>query len=136
MRRRVYVASALHHRDSAHNMAMFLEPWCTVTSTWHEAEDATVAVECALPKSAQLPIAENALAEIRASSHLIWLHGEAEGRCGAAIEYGIAIGIGLCVLCVDVTGGRSWAPSIFGAYGLNVSRDTAVNLITAAKVIL
>lgn len=135
MTRRIYIASALHHAKAAHLLACDLAvAGVEVVSTWHEKTD-TVETEAGLPKTTQLAIAEQCLAEVDQASHLVWLHGDAEGRCGAAVEFGYALARGVHCICVDLTGSQQWAPSVFGTLGINMSRALCVALLTSSRVL-
>ena len=133
--RRIYIASALHHADKAHALALDLQSWgVDVVSTWHET-GGTVENEAATGKREQLVIAEQCFAEIDQATHFVWLHGDAEGRVGAAVEYGYALARGVHCICVDVTGAGQWAPSVFGTLGINMSQALALSLLTSSRVL-
>jgi hypothetical protein len=97
----VYIASSLKHRLVAEHVAAWLETvgdkWPTqyeIVSTWHKNARSTVAVEKTLTLMEQTEIACDCAGEVRKADALIWIYGNNDGRCGAAIECGIAIALG------------------------------------------
>ena len=94
----VYIASSLKHRCKAQEVAAWLEAvgdkgpiQYEIVSTWHRDARATVAIEKTLTHAEQAEIARDCADEVRKADALIWIYGDNDGRCGAAIECGIAI---------------------------------------------
>lgn len=117
---RVYIASALPNLPAARAWADALRAaGHEVTSTWHESEANTVKREGSLSVDEQAEIARGCLCEVRQSQAMIWLHGNANGRVGAAVELGYA----QCLAWLDITPFTVYshsldghpAPSVFGS---------------------
>lgn len=118
--RRVYLASALPNRGRATALAAQLaRDGVEIVSTWHDRDDATVEREAAVDRNELAAIAEGCLAEIDSATDLVWMHGHAEGRVGAAVEVGYALARGKRLLLLSLDG--SPAPSAFGALGAAVT---------------
>jgi len=118
--RRVYLASALPNRGRATALAAQLaRDGVEIVSTWHDRDDATVEREAAEDRNELAAIAEGCLAEIDSATDLVWMHGHAEGRVGAAVEVGYALARGKHLLLLSLDG--SPAPSAFGALGAAVT---------------
>lgn len=118
--RRVYLASALPNRGRATALAAQLaRDGVEIVSTWHDRDDATVEREAAEDRNELAAIAEGCLAEIDSATDLVWMHGHAEGRVGAAVEVGYALARGKRLLLLSLDG--SPAPSAFGALGAAVT---------------
>lgn len=116
---RVYLASALPNRDRVREVAARLGDGVEIVSTWHARDDATVDVEAQLDRHERVALAEACLAEIDSATDLVWMHGHAEGRVGAAVEVGYALARGKRLLLLSLDGAP--APSVFGALGAAVT---------------
>lgn len=118
--RRVYLASALPNRGRVLSLAAQLaRDGVEIVSTWHDRDDATVEGEAQLDRHELGALAEACLAEIDTASTVVWLHGYAEGRVGAAVEVGYALARGKRLLTLSLDGAQ--APSVFGALGAAVT---------------
>lgn len=111
---KIYIASALYNLMAARAWADILRAdGLEVCSTWHEFDACTVEREDTLSHREQFAIAKGCLAEVAACDVLVWLHGNAKGRVGAAVEVGAALSQSTPVYTYSVDG--TPAPSVFGA---------------------
>lgn len=117
--RRLYLASALPNRDRVREVAARRGDGVEIVSTWHDRDDATVEGEAQLDRHERVALAEACLAEIDSADAVVWLHGHAEGRVGAAVEVGYALARGKRLLLLSLDGAQ--APSVFGALGAAVT---------------
>lgn len=111
---RIYIASALPNLAIAREWAVSLRgAGHEVTSTWHDDDSNTEARELSTLRIEKRTIAEVCLAQVYDSEAMLWLHGNAAGRVGAAVE----VGAGLSTLCTTVYAfsldGQP-PPSVFG----------------------
>ena len=94
---KLYIASCLKHRNTVEIVSECLlnnVDGIEIVSTWHKNAMSTVAVEKTLTLMEQTEIACDCAGEVRKADALIWIYGDNDGRCGAAIECGIAIELG------------------------------------------
>lgn len=111
---KIYIASALPNLSTAREWAEKLRAaGHEVTSTWHDDADNTVGRELFATVREQCAIAGNCLREVVRSDVMVWLHGNAHRRVGAAVEFGYAMANGVRVYSHSLDGQA--APSVFGA---------------------
>lgn len=91
---RIYIASALPNLSIAREWAVSLRgAGHEITSTWHDDASNTVESERDMHDDYKGFTAVGCMEEIRSSAALVWLHGCADGRVGAAIEVGFAFAV-------------------------------------------
>ena len=102
---KVYIASALHHREIAQEVAKILRfrNW-NVVSTWHADRDATFQNERSLNHNEKARIANSCFRQIDDCDVLVWLHGKAGERYGAAMEAGFAIALRKQIVACPASG--------------------------------
>ncbi len=112
---KIYIASALPNLPIAREWAVSLRgAGHTVTSTWHEDAGNTVEREACMSLDAADAIAQTCIAQVYDSDGLLWLHGNAGGRVGAAVEVGAALST-LCTGVYAFSLDGQPPPSVFGA---------------------
>lgn len=111
----IYIASALPNLATAREWADALRgAGHEVTSTWHDSAASTVERESTLSCAEQGALAELCLDQVHRAAVLVWLHGNAHGRVGAAIEVGAALSDRSTMVWMHSLDG-STPPSIFSA---------------------
>lgn len=110
---KIYIASALPNLPTAREWAEKLRATGhEVTSTWHDDAGNTVDREVAESRGWRRDTAQLCLAEVACARVLVWLHGNASGRVGAAWECGAGYAMRLRLYSHSLDGQP--APSVFG----------------------
>lgn len=116
---KIYIASALPNLPIAREWAVSLRgAGHEVTSTWHDDAANTVERERFASVGLQGAIARDCVSQVYDAHAMLWLHGNAGGRVGAAVEVGIALSIESAVFAFSIDGQPP--PSVFGALCVSV----------------
>ena len=142
---KIYIASALHNRDEAHEFARALRAaGRAVVSTWHDSPTSTVGDEAALDRAGMAQVAKRCLDEVRECTEFVWLYGNAGERVGACVELGFALAQSFhitthgmyarpprYIYAAPVFGCEGEAPpSVFGALAYRLSQASVFEMLT------